>query len=478
MRSLFKNSCYNIVYVVLNILFPLVTSMYVSRILLADGIGKVAYAQTITSYFLVVCSGGLSAYGIRAIARAGNEKDAVNRIFSELLCIGLVISVITFFVYIAAIFYIPAFQEHRQLLLACSLQVVLGAFNIDWFYKGKEEYAYIVTRSLCVKIFSILCVVLLVKDRQDCVLYALITSFALAGNHIINMVHVRKYVSFRIRGLQIRKHLAPWVTLTLLGMLGTLYNTLDITMLEAMLGDEAVGFYSNAHKSINVILSGTTAITAVFLPRLSALYKENTLEFEKSLRMGTDVLSAICIPAAVGVFMLAPQIVLMLYGPAFRQSAGALRLFAPLLIINSFGDLFAYQLLIAIGEEKRRLKVNGFGVLLNVALNSLLIPKFAQNGATVASVISELCINGYLTMFAIRRIRFRFPVGLGIKSCLASGVMGIWLYYLMQFDLQAWLTCLVGVITGVLVYVLFSLLLRNEVLLQMLSKVTARMRSR
>lgn len=43
-KSLLKNSIFNIIYTVSNILFPFVTSIYVSRILLPVGVGKVAGA--------------------------------------------------------------------------------------------------------------------------------------------------------------------------------------------------------------------------------------------------------------------------------------------------------------------------------------------------------------------------------------------------------------------------------------------------
>ena len=54
MKSLFKNSLYNIVYKLFMIAFPLVSSAYVSRILLPTGVGKVAYAQNIASYFIMI----------------------------------------------------------------------------------------------------------------------------------------------------------------------------------------------------------------------------------------------------------------------------------------------------------------------------------------------------------------------------------------------------------------------------------------
>ena len=58
-NNLLKNSVYNILYRTLNIIFPLITSVYVARVLMADSIGKVAAAQNIVctaacSYCLII----------------------------------------------------------------------------------------------------------------------------------------------------------------------------------------------------------------------------------------------------------------------------------------------------------------------------------------------------------------------------------------------------------------------------------------
>lgn len=58
-KSLVKNSLYNILYTTINILFPLITSIYSARILLASGVGTVAYSQNIASYFVTFAALGL-----------------------------------------------------------------------------------------------------------------------------------------------------------------------------------------------------------------------------------------------------------------------------------------------------------------------------------------------------------------------------------------------------------------------------------
>ena len=83
-KSLAKNSLFNVIYTVSNILFPLIASMYISRILLADGVGRVSYAQNVVSYFTTFAALGLPVYGIREIAKARDNQNSLNEVFTEL----------------------------------------------------------------------------------------------------------------------------------------------------------------------------------------------------------------------------------------------------------------------------------------------------------------------------------------------------------------------------------------------------------
>ena len=86
-KSLTKNSIYNVIYTIANILFPFATSIYVSRILLPAGVGKVASAQNIVSYFVTLAALGLPSYGVREFAKVREKitEEQYSYYISELL---------------------------------------------------------------------------------------------------------------------------------------------------------------------------------------------------------------------------------------------------------------------------------------------------------------------------------------------------------------------------------------------------------
>ena len=92
--SLVKNSIYNVIYKLLNVFFPLISSTYVSHVLTATGVGKVTSAQNIAQYFVLIAALGIPNYGTREIARVLDKQDKTNKLFSELFFLNFISTMI------------------------------------------------------------------------------------------------------------------------------------------------------------------------------------------------------------------------------------------------------------------------------------------------------------------------------------------------------------------------------------------------
>ena len=51
MKSITKNSLFNLAYIAVDSFIPLIISVLVARVLLSEGVGRVAYAQNTAGYF-------------------------------------------------------------------------------------------------------------------------------------------------------------------------------------------------------------------------------------------------------------------------------------------------------------------------------------------------------------------------------------------------------------------------------------------
>ena len=65
-NSIKFNFIMNLILTVSNFLFPLITFPYVSRVLLPEGTGKVAFAVSVITYFSMLATFGVNSYGVRA----------------------------------------------------------------------------------------------------------------------------------------------------------------------------------------------------------------------------------------------------------------------------------------------------------------------------------------------------------------------------------------------------------------------------
>lgn len=470
-KSLAKNSIYNIIYTVANILFPFVTSIYVSRILLPVGVGKVASAQNIASYFVTLAALGLPSYGVREFAKVRDNKAERDKLFTELLLLNIISTTLAVVGFFVLVFINAGFNGEWALYGACGLAIFFNYLNIDWMYKGLEEYGYITGRSLAIKGISLLALFLFVKTRQDYVAYALISSLATGGNYVFNVIHARKFVKIRLSGIKLIKHLKPVLLIACIIFLSSIYNKIDVTMLNMMATDESVGYYSYAQKTVNMVLTMANAVTAALLPRLSYYYDNDREGFYRLLDKGFQILCFMTLPLAVGMALVAPQAVEFLYGGAFEPAVLTIRLMCPLILIKGFGDLFCYQLVYSTKSEKIILPASASASVINIITNAALIPTLLQNGAVIASVFSELVTNAVQFIYMKKKVKFTINMKALTKGLISTAVMTLSVYIIMQFKLPNTIGLILEILCGVIAYIAVNLVMKNTLIFEIVNKV-------
>ena len=450
-KSMLKNSVFNIIYTASNILFPFITSIYVSRILLPVGVGKVASAQNIASYFVTAAALGLPSYGVREFAKVREDTAKKNSLFTELFIINLISTTISLIAYIFVLILNNGFNGEGTLYICCGLAIFFNYLNIDWIYQGLEEYGYITGRSVVIKCISLALLVVFVKTREDYVAYALLTSLALGGNYIFNVIHARKMVGFTLVNLKIRKHIKPIVFIAGIIFMSTIYNKIDITMLSALSTDEAVGYYSYAQRTVNIVL--TKAV------------------FYKLMDKGFQILCLGVVPLAVGLFLTANQAVVLLYGDSFTPTGTTIKLMCPLILIKGFGDLLCYQLAYSSKNEYILLPGSAIASIINVITNSILIPLYAQNGAVIASVMSELTTNIIQFLYLKRKIKYHISNTALVLSLFSTMVMAAVVCAIIKMNLPLAVALAMEISIGGAIYLLMNIALKNRILSEMLTKV-------
>lgn len=443
-------------YRVLNILFPLITSVYVARVLLPSGTGRVAYAQNVVTYFTLLASLGLPTYGTREIARNLSSEEKYNETFFELISINTISTTICAIAYYTLCFTIPSFRNDLQLYLVAGLAIVLNYFNIDWLYQGREEYKYIAIRGFLIKALSVVLLFLVVKEQSDYVAYAGIYCLILGGNNLVNCIGLKRRVHFAKRKLNLRTHLKPIIILFATTVAIELYTMLDTTMLGIMCSDQVVGYYSYAMKTTKIIITVLTAATTVLLPRLSSTYHVSRDRYKSLANKGIAFLFSISIPISVYMYFNAYDIVVFLYGNHYENAVETLKILALLIPFISFSTYLGAQILCSANCEKDMLIAVSIGAITNILMNAVLIPRFYQNGAAIASVASEFIVMLCDAYFVKQIIELRIPAKVVMVTVITSMSVIICTLIVHEYVSSMFLRLLFAGITMVMTFVALS----------------------
>ena len=465
-NKIYINSIYNVLYKLLNVFFPLISASYVSHILMASGVGKIASVQNIAQYFIIVASLGLPGYGTREIAKIRDSKEKINILFSELFYINLVSTLLCSAAYYGMIVTFSFFANNKALYMILGLNIVFNVINVDWYYQGTEDYKYIAIRSFALKLVSLLLLFLFVKTENDCSVYAFILVGATVGNYVLNIYNLRKNdVRLIWRGICIKQHIKSVIILLCTTLAVELYTLLDTTMITLMCSEQNVAYYTNSVKIVRVLIIAVSAIGGVLLPRLSYYKKHNMLkECSEIVSKVFYIMLFIFMPVGCGIVLVSDDLPIILFGESFAPSSFTLRIVALLIYALGFSNLFGTQVLLTFDQEKKLLICTIIGAVTNICMNLCFIPIYQQNGAAVASVISESLVTLLSFTFARRYIKIglkKREIGISLLGCCCMVVMSSIIDFLR---LNRFYSMGIKVTICIIIYMGLNIALKNPIL--------------
>ncbi len=390
--SLTINYLMNVLLTMSNMIFHVVTFPYISRILQAEGIGKVELAISVIAYFTLFSQLGIPTYGIRACAAVREDRQALSRTVHELCFIQAVTTVISFAALFICIESVPKFEGERTLYWITGISVLLGAFGMEWLFKSLEQYRYITLRSVAFKAVALVAMFLFVKDPQDYLIYAAINVFASSGSYLLNLTQLSKYVELRPLGqYDVKKHLKPVFILFFYVCATTVYTHLDSVMLGFMRSDADVGYYNVSVKVKLMLVSVVTALGASLLPRASFYFKKQQMdEFWKIAYKALRVVLLMSVPFSAYFMIFAKPCVLFLAGEGYDEAILSMVAITPSIVCIGITSVTGVQILIPTNRENVVLLASVMGAVVDFVLNLILIPILGVTGAAIGTFSAEL----------------------------------------------------------------------------------------
>ncbi len=461
-KSIKKNFLYNLVYQVLILILPIITTPYISRTLGAEGVGIYSFTISIVTYFTLFGSLGVAMYGQREIAYARENKTKRKRVFWEIVTFRFITMAISLVVFILTYASQDVYKEYYQILI---LYLLSFAFDISWFFQGMEEFKKTVTRNVIVRTLSVACIFIFVKSPADLNKYLLIYSLAdLIGNISLWFYLPSYFKGTEIKYIHVKRHIVPIIMLFIPQIAVKIYGIVDKTMIGYIITDKSVlGNYEEAYKVINVLFTVVSSLGIVMMPRIASIFasgdKKKLNEYiVKSFRF----MFFMAFPMMLGTTVVSKEFVPIFLGDGYPQAATIINILSPMILRCGITNVIGTQYLLPTKKQKEYTISILAGVISNVILNFCLIPPFGAIGAAIATTVSEIFVVATQMYYVRNEIPLVKAIKTGTKYAIASVVMLIACYIVGIFIKTGIASVIAKIVVGAIVYLIMLIVLGDK----------------
>lgn len=467
-----KNYFYNVLYQLLIIILPIITTPYIARTLGAEGNGIYGYTLSIVTYFILFGSFGISIYGQREIAYVQGDAKKRSSILFELCIIRLITMILSSLVFYFIFCRNGLYSIYYKILL---LEMLANILDISWFYQGMEDFKKIVIRNFVIKIISVICIFIFIKKSTDLNKYIFIYSISTLIGSLTLWFGLKKYIC-KPGKLKFKHHIPLIISLFIPQIAIQIYTVLDKTMIGIILNDmREVGYYEQAQKIIKILLTIITAIGTVMMPRIANCYaKGDNDQIKKYMYKTFSFVFLLSFPLMFGLIAVSNNFVPLFFGKGYDKVPLIMNILSTIVLFISLSSIIGNQYLLSIKKQKEFTISVIAGSVVNFILNLILIQKYKSYGASFATLFAELSV----TIIQLYFIRKEFKISKILvlsKNYLISGIiMFIFCYVIDILILNNLISLIIQIFIGLIVYPLVLYLIRDSFFIETVNKILKR----
>lgn len=469
-KSIKKNYFYTVVFQLMTLVTPLITTPYVSRVLEPDGIGYYSFYNSICSYFVLIATLGTTSYGQREVSFFQDNKYERSKVFWEnviLRCSTVAVMIIVWALYINE-------KQNRDFLIILSINIINVAVDISWFFQGMEEYGKTVGRSILFKILDVVLIYICIKNKNDLSIYVLLKVGLAFGGNLVLWSYLPKYIQLiKMKELHPFYNMKTVFSLFIPSIAIQIYTVLDKTMM-GYFSDSTYqnGYYEQAMNLTKMILSLVNAMGTVLAPRTGYYYKSNNGEkIQFYLYQSYRFVWFLSVPLCLGLIGVADNFIPWFYGDKYYSMIPIVKVSSLLIIVIGLNYVTGAQYLIPTKQQKTYTKTVMIGAFSNLIINLVLIPRYFALGAVCASVIAEALIM-WLQFVAIKK---SFSVKKIFSFSEKYLTAGIGMFAVICFEScyldSSWFNTVLIALSGEITYIVILFLLKEELVYENIKRI-------
>lgn len=395
--TLMKNTVMLYILTFSQFFLSFIVATYESRILDPVWFGVLGTATAIMTYFQLVIDFGYLLSGTQEVAQNRDTPQKLNQIYTAVTIGKVILTAVSALVLLLLCRIIPTWQDKTGLYFLFFLSTALNSLLPNYLYRGLERMGAITVRTVAIRVFFTLGILLLLKGPEDMWLIPALNAVGALVALVVTHIHLDKRLNIRFTRPDLRETFASMKRSAVFfysRIATTVYSALNTVILDIFSASGAVvGYYNCADKLITMGKSAVSPISDSLYPHMV-----RNRDF-KLVRKVLLMLEPLIILFCAAVFIWAEPLCVLIFGAEYGPAAPVLRAMLPVGIVIFPSYVLGFPTLSAMGLSKHANYSTIVGSVFHLILLGTL---FLTNSLSMVSL--ALCVSATETVILLYRI--------------------------------------------------------------------------
>ncbi len=435
-RRMAKNTGVLLVGTIIRKICSIVFLAIIARYIGTVGFGKYNFAVSFTALFIVFGDLGLNTLAVREVARA---KALASKYLGNIAILRLILSVIVVGIAFLTITLLDYPSDTTKIVYIIGISVFFNSLSgaLIWCFQSFQKMEYMALVNIVSGIISLgLGLVVLYFKKGLIALSFVHLSTSIVVFCLSFLITVKKFAKPKFEiDLDFWKYLIKTaVPIGLTSIFAIVYLNTDTVMLSLIKGDAPVGWYNAGHKLVEAIKIIPSMFILAIFPVMAGFHKTSVENLKAVFRRSVQYMYLLALPIATGTTILSYRIIPLFWGPGFSQAVPVLQILIWAGALAFLSGVAGWSLY-AMDKQKIPMYICMAGVVINIVLNLILIPKFSYIGASIAILVAEFVVTFLALFFVFRNLKVNpFPSQI-FKIIIASLAMGTVTWLMKDFNM-------------------------------------------
>jgi O-antigen/teichoic acid export membrane protein len=458
-RRIAKNTTLMLIAQIVTYILGFFITIYTVRYLGVVNFGILSLALSITGISVIFTDLGLGTLIVREIAR---DKSVTDKYITNIVLMKVLLTISTLALTVLTVTILGYSPIIKNVIYIITFSIMVSTFTtfLSAIFQANENMIHLSINNILISVLMFTGTFVGIYYKLGLYYFAVI--YLISNTVAFIYIFIIFLRTFSIPKFEIdldfwKPTLKEAWPFGITGLSGMLYTYIDSIMLSIFQGTEAVGFYSVAYRIMLIMLFIPNAVNLAIFPVMSKFYTTSKDSLKLVHERYFKYMIMLGIPIGAGITILANKIIILIFGQGFTQSILVLQILIWTIVLTFAGASFV-QILVSTNKQIIITKISGICVIFNIAINFILIPKYSYIGASIATLLTEILLVGYI-------IYASYQLGYGINSkvvindlskvLIATFIMSAFIWYFNGLNLS------ILVIAGIFIYFLTFYMIRG-----------------